>query len=218
MSALRLYSYWRSSASYRVLIALELKGLDYDYLPVHLVQDGGVQYSAAYREINPQSRVPTLETPAGVLTQSMAIIEWLEEAYPQPALLPGDAYARAQVRGLAQLLVADIQPLQNLSVTAYLRETVHADEAAVRLWPQHWIARGLGAFEALLARRPHSGDFCLGATPTLADVCLVPQCYSSRRFGLDPAAWPRIARIEQACAALPAFQRAAPEQQPDAVS
>ncbi len=218
MSALRLYSYWRSSASYRVRIALELKGLDYDYLPVHLLQDGGVQYSAAYRDINPQSRVPTLETPAGVLTQSMAIMEWLEETYPQPALLPGDAHARAQVRELAQLLVADIQPLQNVSVTTYLRATVHADEAAVKLWLQHWISRGLGAFEALLARRPQSGDFCLGATPTLADVCLVPQCYSSRRFGVDPSAWPRIARIEQACAALSAFQRAAPEQQPDAVN
>ena len=218
MSALRLYSYWRSSASHRVRIALELKSLDYDYLPVHLVQSGGVQYSAAYREINPQSRVPTLETPAGVLTQSMAIMEWLEETYPQPALLPGDAYARAQLRGMAQLLVADIQPLQNLSVTGYLHESVHADEAAVKLWLHHWISRGLSAFEALLARQRQSGDFCLGATPTLADVCLVPQCYSARRFGLDPATWPRIARIERACAALPAFQRAAPEQQPDAVS
>ncbi len=218
MSALRLYSYWRSSAAYRVRIALELKGLDYDYLPVHLVQDGGVQYSAAYREINPQARVPSLATPGGVLTQSMAIMEWLDETYPEPALLPADAYARAQVRGMAQLLVADIQPLQNLSVTGYLRETVHADEAAIKAWLQHWISRGLGAFEELLARQPHAGDFCLGATPTLADVCLVPQCYSSRRFGLDPAAWPRIARIEQACVALGAFQRAAPEQQPDAVN
>ena len=218
MSALRLYSYWRSSASYRVRIALELKGLDYDYLPVHLVQDGGVQYSAAYREINPQSRVPTLETPAGVLTQSMAIMEWLEETYPEPALLPGDAYARAQLRGMAQLLVADIQPLQNLSVTSYLRDAVHADEAAVKLWLHHWVSRGLSALESLLVRLPVSGEFCLGATPTLADVCLVPQCYSARRFGVELSAWPRIARIEQACAVLPAFQRAAPEQQPDAVS
>ena len=218
MSVLRLYSYWRSSASYRVRIALELKGLDYDYLPVHLVQDGGAQFSAAYREINPQSRVPTLATPAGVLTQSMAIMEWLEETYPQPALLPGDAYARAQLRGMAQLLVADIQPLQNLSVTGYLRETVRADEAAIKLWLHHWISRGLSAFEALLTRQLQPGDFCLGATPTLADVCLVPQCYSARRFGIEPAVWPRIARIEQACAALSAFQRAAPEQQPDAVS
>jgi maleylacetoacetate isomerase len=218
VSALRLYSYWRSSASYRVRIALELKGLDYEYLPVHLVQDGGLQHSAAYREINPQARVPTLVTPAGVLTQSMAIMEWLEETYAEPALLPANAYARAQVRGMAQLLVADIQPLQNLSVTAYLRETVHADEAAIKAWLQHWISRGLGAFEELLARQPQSGDFCLGTTPTLADVCLVPQCYSARRFGVDPSAWPRIVGIEQICAALPAFQRAAPEQQPDAAS
>jgi len=216
VSKWRLHSYWRSSASYRVRIALELKGLSVEYVPVHLLKEGGAQYSAAYRALNPQARVPTLETPAGALTQSMAIMEWLEETHPEPALMPGEAYARAQVRSLAQVLVADIQPLQNLSVVHYLRENLHADEVGVKQWLREWIARGLAAFEAMLAVLPARGEFCWGDTPTLADVCLVPQCYSSRRFGVEPDDYPLIARIERACTALPAFQRAAPERQPDA--
>ena len=217
MSALRLHSYWRSSAAFRVRIALQLKGVHYEYLPVHLVQGGGEQFTPAYRALNPQSRVPTLETPDGVLTQSMAIMEWLEESYPEPALLPRNPGARAQVRAMAQLLVSDIQPLQNVAVTRYLQAELHVDDAALKSWLREWIGRGLSALEQLLARTPTSGDFCLGAAPTLADVCLVPQCASSRRFGVDPAAFPRIARIEKACNAIPAFQRAAPDEQPDAV-
>ena len=216
MSGLRLYSYWRSSASHRVRIALQLKGLAYEYLPVHLAHAGGEQFSAAYRALNPQSRVPALETPDGVLTQSMAIMEWLEETYPEPALMPRTAGARARVRAMAQLLVADVQPLQNLSVTRYLHERLHQDEAAINTWRREWIGRGLAALEDLLAREPEHGDFCVGSHPTLADACLVPQCASARRFGVDLAAWPRIAGIEKACNAIAAFQRAAPEQQSDA--
>jgi maleylacetoacetate isomerase len=216
MSGLRLYGYWRSSASYRVRIALEWKGLDFEYVPVHLVRSGGEQYSAEYRALNPQSRVPALETPDGVLTQSMAIMEWLEEVYPEPALLPRKPGERARVRALAQIMVADVQPLQNTSVTRFLQGTLNVDDAALKIWLREWVARGLRTFEEMLA--PGGGDFCVGDAPTLADVCLVPQCHSARRFGVDPTVYPRIAHIERACAQLPAFQSAAPDRQPDAVA
>lgn len=216
MSALRLHSYWRSSAAFRVRIALQLKGLSYDYLPVHLLKAGGEQFTAAYRALNPQSRVPALETPDGVLTQSMAILEWLEETYPSPALLPRTPRERARVRAMAQMLVADVQPLQNTSVTQYLQGTLQLDDTALKAWLREWIGRGLAALEEMLAREPSGGDFCCGETPTFADICLVPQCASSRRFGVDPQDYPRLARIEKTCQALPAFQRAAPENQPDA--
>ena len=220
MSGLQLYSYWRSSASYRVRIALELKALRYEYRPVHLLKDGGAQYAADYRQLNPEARVPTLVCEQGTLTQSTAIMEWLEERYPTPALLPRAPLARARVRAIAQLLVADIQPLQNVSVTRYLRERLKLDEEAVREWLRSWIGRGLDALEALLAQGAagsESGDdFCVGDTPTLADACLVPQCYSSRRFGVDTQRYARISRIERHCNTLGAFARAAPERQPDA--
>jgi maleylpyruvate isomerase len=218
VSGLRLYNYWRSSASHRVRIALELKGLKYEYVPVHLGQDGGAQFSPAYRALNPQARVPALETGDGVLTQSMAILEWLEETHPEPPLLPPSARERARVRAMALLLVADVQPLQNLSVTRYLQGTLHLDDAALKAWLREWIGRGLTALEDTLGREPRSGDYCLGARPTLADACLVPQCASARRFGVDPSAYPRISRIDVACSAMAAFQRAAPLQQPDAVA
>ena len=217
MSRLRLFSYWRSSASHRVRIVLQLKGLDYEYVPVHLVAGGGEQYSAAYRALNPQSRVPALETADGVLTQSMAIMEWLEETYPEPPLLPRAAGERARARAMAQIMVADVQPLQNTSVTRYLQEKFHQDDAAVEAWRRSWVARGLAALEAMLVRAP-PGDYCVGARPSLADACLLPQCASARRFGIDTASFPRIARIEKACNATAAFQRAAPEQQPDAAA
>lgn len=216
MSGLRLYNYWRSSASHRVRIALQLKGLSYDYVPVHLGAGEGEQFSAAYRALNPQSRVPALETTDGILTQSMAILEWLEETHPEPALLPGTARARARVRAMAQMMVADVQPLQNQSVTRYLQGTLHVDEAALKTWLREWIGRGLGALEEMLGQDPAGSEYCLGAQPTFADVCLVPQCASARRFGVDLADYPRIARIDRNCSALPAFQRAAPAQQPDA--
>jgi maleylacetoacetate isomerase len=218
VTGLRLYGYWRSSASYRVRIALEWKGLDFEYVPVHLVRSGGEQYSAEYRALNPQSRVPALETPDGVLTQSMAILEWLEEVYPEPALLPRNPGERARVRALAQIMVADVQPLQNTSVTRFLQGTLSVDDAALKIWLREWVGRGLRAFEEMLAQAPGGGDFCVGDAPTLADVCLVPQCHSARRFGVDPTVYPRIAHIERACAQLPAFQRAEPDRQPDAVA
>lgn len=219
MSGLRLFGYWRSSASYRVRIALECKGLDFEYVPVHLVRSGGEQYGHDYRTLNPQSRVPALESPDGVLTQSMAIMEWLEEVYPEPALLPRNPGERARVRALAQIMVADVQPLQNTSVTRFLQSTLKLDDAALQVWLREWVGRGLRTFEEMLVQSPPGGgDFCVGKVPTLADVCLVPQCYSARRFGVDPAVYPRIAHIERACAELPAFQRAAPERQPDATT
>jgi maleylacetoacetate isomerase len=218
LSGLRLHGYWRSSASYRVRIALAYKGLEFEYVPVHLVRAGGEQYSPGYRALNPQSRVPALESPDGILTQSMAIMEWLEEVYPEPALLPRSSGERARVRSLAQIMVADVQPLQNVSVTRFLQGTLNADDAALKTWQREWVGRGLRAFEEMLAQAPGAGDFCVGDAPTLADVCLVPQCHSARRFGVDPADYPRIAHIEKACADLPAFRRAAPDRQPDAVT
>jgi maleylacetoacetate isomerase len=185
---------------------------------VHLVRSGGEQYSAAYRALNPQSRVPALESPDGVLTQSMAIMEWLEEVYPEPPLLPRNPGGRARVRALCQIMVADAQPLQNISVTRFLQGTLNVDDAALKVWLREWVGRGLRAFEEMLAEAPGGGDFCVGDAPTLADVCLVPQCHSARRFGVDPGVYPRIAHIELACAELPAFQRAAPDRQPDAVA
>jgi maleylacetoacetate isomerase len=212
---LTLYSYWRSSASYRVRIALKLKGCAYQYAPVHLVRDGGVQYSDSYRQLNPESRVPTLVSGSLHLTQSMAILEWLEETYPAPALLPKDAAGRARVRGLAQLFAADVQPLQNLGALKYLKDGLHVDAAGVRQWLQHWISRGLAAFEAHLAEAP-AGRYCHGEELSFADVCLVPQCYAARRNGIEPGAYPHIARIEALLQQLPAFIEAAPDQQPDA--
>jgi maleylacetoacetate isomerase len=217
MTRLRLYSYWRSSAAYRVRLALEYKGLPFDYLPVHLVRDGGEQFGADYLRVNPQSRVPALEVGDTVLTQSMAILEWLEEAWPgTPRLLPGSALERARVRSLAQLIVADIQPLQNTAVVRLLREQHGFSDEQVQGWMREWIGRGLRALEQRLERESGTGRFCHGDSPTLADVCLVPQCYASRRFGVDPAQFPRIAAIDAACRDLEAFQRAAPERQPDA--
>ncbi len=167
MSGLRLYNYWRSSASHRVRIALQLKGLSYEYVPVHLGAGEGEQFSAAYRALNPQSRVPALETADGILTQSMAILEWLEETHPQPALLPSGSRERARVRAMAQVLIADVQPLQNQSVTRYLQSTLHADEATLKGWLRMWIGRGLGVLEEMLGQESGEGAFCVGAQPTL---------------------------------------------------
>ena len=212
---LRLYSYWRSSASYRVRIALGMKGLRADYAAVNLAAGGGEQNQPAYRAVNPQGRVPSLEVDGHVLTQSMAILEYLEEAHPEPPLLPADAFGRARVRALARIVACDIQPLQNLAVTQYLRG--HGfDDAAVKGWLHEWIGRGLAALEAGLTRGSGTGRFCHGDRPGLADVCLVPQCYAAARFGIGLGAYPVIARIDAACRELDAFRKAAPEAQPDA--
>ena len=213
---LRLYSYWRSSAAWRVRIALELKGLPYEYVPVHLVRDGGEQHKADYRAINPQSRVPTLEYGELRIPQSLAILEWLEETHPEPALLPKDAAGRARVRSLALLIASDVQPLQNVSVTQYLSTTAGLPDEAVNRWLAEWIGRGMAALETRLARDPATGRFAHGDEPTIADACIVPQCYASARFGVGLAEYPTVARINAACAELPAFARAAPDAQPDA--
>jgi maleylacetoacetate isomerase len=211
-----LYTYWRSSCAYRARIALHLKGIEYEPRFVHLLRDGGEQFSPEYRALNPQSRVPTLVHDGVTITQSLAIIEYLEERYPKPALLPADAAGRARVRSLAQLIASDVQPLQNTSVTRYLRGSLNTTDEQLAAWLTEWIGRGLEALESRLAGESATGDFSHGAAPGLADCCLVPQCYAARRFKVDPAQFPTVARIEARCTALPAFARAAPERQPDA--
>lgn len=213
--ALVLYGYWRSSAAYRVRIGLGLKGLAWQDRPVHLVRDGGEQHSAAHAARNPQQLVPVLEHDGVVLTQSLAILEYLDEAFPHtPALLPVDAAGRGRVRALAQLIACDVHPLGNLRVMQYLGRELAADEAARLAWTRHWMAEGFAAMQAMLAARP--GRFCHGDTPGMADCCLIPQLYNARRFNLDLGAYPQLLAVEQACLALPAFAAAAPEAQPDA--
>ena len=213
---LQLYSYWRSSAAYRVRIGLNLKGLPYEIVPVHLVQDGGQQHSADYSAINPQQLVPTLGHGQRRLGQSLAILEYLDEVWPDRPLLPATARARQRVRALALLVACDVHPLNNLRVLQYFEREWNVPQPERDAWVKHWITDGFAAAEALLAEHPSTGDFCEGETPTLADCCLVPQIYNARRFGVDMAAYPTLARIEAACLALPAFDAARPENQPDA--
>ncbi len=216
MDRLRLYSYWRSSAAYRVRIGLNLKGLAYETVPVHLVRDGGEQHSDAYRQANPQQLVPVLEHGQRMLRQSVAILEYLDEIWPQPALLPATARERARVRGLAHLIACDVHPLNNLRVLQYFERDWNVPQAEREVWVRHWIDEGFAAFEALLLDHPSTGDFCDGDTPTLADCCLIPQVYNARRFGMELDRYPNIARVEAACLAHPAFDAARPEVQPDA--
>lgn len=210
-----LYGYFRSSAAYRVRIALNLKGLAYDQAPVNLVK--GEQRGEDFLARNPQGLVPALVTDDGVrLSQSLAICEYLDERYPEPALLPVDAAGRARVRALALSVACEIHPLNNLRVLKYLTGELGVDEAAKMTWYRHWIAEGFAALEAQLSREAGSGDFCHGDTPGLADLCLVPQVFNAERFACDLAPYPRIRRIVANCRALDAFARAAPEAQPDA--
>ncbi|PWW44612.1 maleylacetoacetate isomerase [Melaminivora alkalimesophila] len=214
---LKLYSYFRSSAAYRVRIALGLKGLAYQTLPVHLLKGGGEQHQAPYRALNPQGLVPALQTEDGaVLTQSLAILEYLDEAYGGPALLPQGAVARARVRALSQAIACDLHPLNNLRVLGYLKNELGADDAAKNAWYAHWVALGLQAVEDMLARSADTGRFCHGDAPGMADCCLVPQVFNARRFQCPLDAYPTIQRIAAACEELPAFQQAAPDRQPDA--
>lgn len=214
---LHLYSYWRSSAAYRVRIGLALKGLQYETVPVHLLKDGGQQHVADYAALNPQQLVPVLMHGRRALRQSLAILEYLEEVWPDtPALLPGTARERVRVRALAQLVACDVHPLNNLRVLQFFEQHWNVPQAERDEWVRHWIVEGLSAFEALVAEDPATGAFCHGDAPGLADACLVPQLYNARRFGLDLTRWPTLARIEQACLALPAFRQAVPESQPDA--
>jgi maleylpyruvate isomerase len=213
---LELYSYWRSSAAYRVRIALNLKALPYVMHAVNLMKEGGEQFGDAYRAVNPQSRVPTLVHDGQRFTQSLAIIEYLDETFPDHRLVPRDPVDRARVRMLSQIIACDIQPLQNTSVTLYLKNKLHVDDPAITTWLREWITRGLDAYNAHLERDHLSGKFSHGDTPTMADCCLVPQLFAASRFGVEVTRYPRLALIAENCAALSAFQHAHPSKQPDA--
>ena len=210
--SLVLHGYWRSSAAYRVRIALNLKGLNYAQVTHDLRT--GAQRAPAYVGIAPQGRVPALETDDGVLTQSLAIMEWLDEVYPLPPLLPPDPTDRAVVRAMAQLVACDIHPLNNLPVLQWLRSQFNADEDAISGWIAHWIKQGFAALEVKISR--HGGVFAFGDRPTLADCCLVPQLYSAQRFGVDLQEFPKIVAVGEACTAMQACVEAGPSAQPDA--
>ena len=212
---LQLYSYFRSSAAYRLRIALHLKGLAFDTVPVHLLKGGGEQLQSAYRAINPAALVPALQDDGATLTQSLAIMEYLEETHPQPPLLPADPLGRARVRALALTVACDIHPLNNLRVLTYLSGALQASGDARNDWARHWMALGFSALEAHLVRSPQTGVFCHGDTPTLADCCLVPQVFNAHRFELDMAPYPTLARIAQHCQSLAPFLAAHPARQPD---
>ena len=214
---LRLYSYWRSSAAYRVRIALNLKELTYETVAIHLTENGGAQHGADYQELNPQEMVPTLRDGGRIVRQSMAIIEYLHETYESGArLLPATARDRARVRALAQLIACDVHPLNNLRVMQYLEREFNAPQVEREHWTRHWIVEGFKAFEALLRENPATGEFCEGDGPSLADICLIPQVYNAQRWGVDMTPYPVISRINETCLALPAFEQAQPENQPDA--
>ena len=215
---MKLYTYWRSSAAYRVRIALNLKGLAYEDAYIHLVRDGGEQLKPAYQELNPQKLVPSLETDEGaILTQSLAMLEYLEETHPDPALMPDGAPDRARIRSLCQLVACDIHPVNNLRILKYLTGPLALSEDQKTEWYRHWVREGFEALECMLSNDPRTGQYCHGDQPGLADCCLVPQVYNARRFNLDMGAYPTISRIDAACMELAAFAKASPEQQGDAV-
>ena len=211
---MKIYNYFRSGTSHRLRIVLELKGLDWDYVALDLRAEA--HFDAAFKALNPQGFVPVLIDGDLVLTQSPAIIEWLEERYPQPPLLPADSNDRARVRALAAIVGCDIHPLNNRRVLEYLRHTLGCDEAAVMAWCATWISAGFEALETLLAADPKRGNFCFGGQPGIADAYLVAQVESARRFKVDLSDYPAICAVDRACAALPAFVKAAPQQQSDA--
>jgi maleylacetoacetate isomerase len=209
----KLYSYFRSSAAYRVRIALNLKGIRYETQSIHLVKDGGHNKRPEFRAINPQMRVPVLVTTAGdILIQSLAIIEYLDETHPQPPFLPKDPLARARVRALAELIACDIHPLNNTSSLRYLKNNMAQQQSAIDEWYRHWVTTGFEALEELIT----PGPFACGSEVTMADLCLVPQVYNARRLNVPLERFPRIVGVDRACLAVAAFDRARPENQPDA--
>lgn len=214
MSDLTLHNYFRSSTSVRVRAALNLKGLSYDYVPLSLLK--GEQASAAHLALNPSGLVPTLVTPRGALPQSMAILEWLDEVHPEPPLLPHDPWGRARVRSLAQIVAADIHPVNNLRILKHLEAEFGVDAAGKAAWFRNWAAAGMKALETRLAGEPETGDFCHGDTVGLADLCLYAQVLNNARFEVDMSPYPVINRIHANCMAVPALEQAAPANQPDA--
>jgi maleylpyruvate isomerase len=211
---MKLYNFFRSGTSHRLRIALNLKGLKYEYLPVDLRTEQHLK--PAFKALNPQGLVPALVDEGRVLIQTPAIIEWLEERHPEPALLPSNPEARARVRALAAIVGCDIHPINNRRILEYLRNQLHCDEAAINAWCATWISAGFDALEALLAADTTRGDYCFGQTPSIADVYLIPQVESARRFKVDMARWPLISAVDAACHKLDAFRMAVPTAQPDA--
>ncbi|MBS0193631.1 MAG: maleylacetoacetate isomerase [Proteobacteria bacterium] len=213
---LRLYSYWRSSAAYRVRIALNLKGLPHEIVPVHLLDGGGQQHALEYRAIQPQALVPALMHGHRILRQSMAIIEYIDETWPEPPLLPATARDRVRARALAQAIACDIHPLNNLRVMKYFENEWNVPPPEREEWVRHWIREGFHAVENMLSEHLSTGTFCDGELPGLADCCLIPQVFNARRFAVALDAYPTIRRIHDSCMKLPAFDAARPERQPDA--
>jgi maleylpyruvate isomerase len=213
---MKLYTFFRSSASFRVRIALNLKGITYQQVPIHLRRGGGEQLQAVYTAVNPQALVPALEDGGRILTQSLAIIEYLDEKYPNPPLLPKDPADKALVRSMALIIACEVHPIQNLRVLKHVKSTYKQTDEEVNKWAQHWINLGLAAFEQTIVAQPAPGKFCFGDTPTMADICLAPQLGNARRYGCDLSLYPAILSIETNCMAIPAFANAAPEKQPDA--
>lgn len=209
-NTLQLYDYFRSSASYRVRIALNIKNINYDKIPIHLVNNGGEQHSKAYQHINPQQLVPSLAQGGMTLTQSLAIIEWLEDCFPTPALLPADPILRCHTRAIAQMVASDIHPLLNLRVQQYLQNDYGFTDAQKQQWYQHWIHVGFTHIEAMLQRTPRSTSVCVGDDVSLADCCLIPQVYNARRFNCPLDNFPLIVAIDEHCQTLTAFKEAAP--------
>ncbi len=214
--SIKLYSYWRSSACYRVRIALNLKGLPFQTMPVHLVRNGGEQHSEAFKVLNPQEMIPVLMHGGRMLRQSMAIIDYLDEIWTTNLLVPSSARDRQRVRAISEMIACDIHPLGNLRVMQYLETQFGADQEKRDEWSRHWVRVGFDAVEKVLQDNPSTGAYCEGDVPTLADCCLVPQAYNAVRFGIDLAEFPLIKRINNTCLELPAFDNARPEKQPDA--
>jgi maleylacetoacetate isomerase len=212
----KLYTYFRSSAAFRVRIALNLKGIAYDAVAVHLVKHGGEQLQAAYRAVNPSALVPSLQDGELTLSQSMAIIEYLDETHPEVPLLPSDPAGRARVRAISQMIACDIHPIDNLRVLRYLVQKLGVSEDGKNEWYRHWVREGFAGLEAHLARDAATGRYCHGESPTMADCVLVPQVFNAQRLDVDLTPYPNIARIHGACMELPAFQDAHPSKQPDA--
>lgn len=211
-----LYGYFRSSAAFRARIALNLKGIKPELRFIHLIKDGGQQHTADYKALNPQQLIPALVHDGHTITQSLAIIEYLDEIVAEPPLLPKDTIGRTRCRELAYAIACDIHPVNNLRVAQYLKSDLGAQDDQVAGWQRHWIEVGFGALETMLAASSLTGKFCHGDTPTLADICLIPQVFNARRVKLDIATWPTIARIEAHAMTHPAFDAAQPKNQPDA--